>query len=185
MRATAYGQSALLLLDIIDILKTQKIPYAIIGAMAVSYYGLPRASMDADAVISLKKNTSSIADLKEVLSLCDFNVIVKMGGCGDPLTGIILIEDKFGNQVDLILGIKGMQPSAFKRIKKDFFQDTKINMIGVEDFIAMKIFAGGQKDINDIKGVLEISKENINYELLRELTSFYGEKELSVLEDLI
>ena len=185
MRATTFGQSALLLLDIIDILKLKKIPYAVIGAMAVSCYGIPRASMDADAVISLKNNTSSVDDLKKVLSASKFNVIVKRGDYSDPLTGLILIEDKYGNQVDLILGIKGMRSDAFKRIKKISFQDTEINMIGVEDFIAMKIYAGGRKDIDDAKSVIDVSNEIINYELLRELTSAYGEREISILDNLI
>lgn len=53
MRTTAYGQSTLLLLDVIEFLNKKKISYAIIGAFAASFYGVVRASLDADAVISI------------------------------------------------------------------------------------------------------------------------------------
>jgi len=185
VRAKTFGQSALLLMDVIDVLLKRHIPYAVVGAMAASYYGIPRASMDADAVISLKRKRAMIDELKESFSLAKLKVIVKMGDDEDPLIGLILIEDEFGNQVDLILGIKGMQESVFKRIRKASFQNAEINMIGLEDFIAMKIFAGSPKDINDVKGALELSGEDIDFKLLRKLTLAYGEKEVSKLEGLI
>ena len=53
MRTTRPGESVLLLLDVIDVLNQHKVPYAIIGAFAASFYGAVRASIDADAVISV------------------------------------------------------------------------------------------------------------------------------------
>ena len=54
MRAKGPGQSALLLLDVIGVLNALRVPYAIVGAMAASFYGVVRASLDADAVVSLR-----------------------------------------------------------------------------------------------------------------------------------
>jgi hypothetical protein len=48
MRTTRSGESALLLLDAIDVLGAQKIEYAVVGALAASVHGVVRASMDAD-----------------------------------------------------------------------------------------------------------------------------------------
>ena len=53
MRTTRAGQSALLLLDAVGVLAARKVPYAVIGAMAAAVHGIVRASMDADAVLSL------------------------------------------------------------------------------------------------------------------------------------
>src|SRR5271167_4100822 len=53
VRSTGVGQSALLLLDAIAVLSSEGIDYAVIGAMAASIYGVVRASIDADAVLSL------------------------------------------------------------------------------------------------------------------------------------
>jgi len=48
------GESALLLLDVIDSLAGQNIEYAVVGALAASIHGAVRASMDADVVSSME-----------------------------------------------------------------------------------------------------------------------------------
>lgn len=185
MRADSRGQAALLLLDVIDVLNRENIPYAVIGALAVSFYGIVRASLDADAVISIEKDETAVNRLKKTLSGCGFKVIVKQAGSHDPLMGVMLIEDKFANQVDLILGVRGMDEDAFARIKEGSLQGEKMKIIGPEDLIAMKIFAGGPKDIDDVKGVFEVSGKDIDRKLLRRLTSRYGKQASKTLEGLL
>jgi hypothetical protein len=53
MRTKRPGEAALLLLDAAALLQTEKIAYAVIGAMAASVHGVVRTSIDADAVLSL------------------------------------------------------------------------------------------------------------------------------------
>jgi hypothetical protein len=53
MRTNRSGESALLLLDVVDLLTREKVEYAVIGALAASVHGAVRASMDADAVLSV------------------------------------------------------------------------------------------------------------------------------------
>jgi hypothetical protein len=50
---TGPGQSALLLLDAVSVLTSDGIDYAVIGALAASVHGVVRASIDADAVLSI------------------------------------------------------------------------------------------------------------------------------------
>jgi hypothetical protein len=50
MRTRQAGESALLLLDAVDLLERAGISYAVVGAMAAAVHGVVRASMDADAV---------------------------------------------------------------------------------------------------------------------------------------
>ena len=47
MRARQAGESALLLLDAVDLLERAGISYAVVGAMAAAVHGVVRASMDA------------------------------------------------------------------------------------------------------------------------------------------
>ena len=58
-------------------------------------------------------------------------------------------------------------------------------MIGIEDFVAMKIFAGGAQDIQDVLGVLQISFKKIDQSLLKKLTLQYGKQELKRLEKIL
>ncbi len=55
MRTRRSGESALLLLDVVDLLAREQVGYAVVGAMAASVHGVLRASMDADAVSELQK----------------------------------------------------------------------------------------------------------------------------------
>jgi hypothetical protein len=50
MRAKAGGESTLLLLDAVQVLRAEHVDYAIIGAMAAAVHG---ASRDADALLSV------------------------------------------------------------------------------------------------------------------------------------
>jgi hypothetical protein len=54
MRASAPGQSALLMADVAEFLTAQGVRYAVIGAMAAAVHGVVRASLDADAVVALQ-----------------------------------------------------------------------------------------------------------------------------------
>ena len=148
MRATAPGQSALLLLDVIDLLDKRDIPYAIVGAFAASFYGVVRASLDADAVISIRT-------LEEGDRLCrDFtgqgwSVEHRRGDPDDPITAVINIQDAFHNRVDLLIGIRGMRKEVFDRVEQAKFMGSAIKIAGLEDFITMKIFAGSPRDIQN------------------------------------
>ena len=51
MRTDAAGQSALLMVDVAEILSARGIPYAVIGAMAAAVHGVVRASLDAGALL--------------------------------------------------------------------------------------------------------------------------------------
>ncbi len=185
MKPKGKGQSVLLLLDIIDILLKKKVPYAVIGAFAASFYGVIRASLDADAIISLAASTINANELTRIFQKSGLRSVYRQGDSEDPLSGVIRIRDKYDNQVDLITGIKGMREDVFGRTITVSFLKRKICLIGIEDFIAMKIFSGSPKDIDDAKGALKISRQNIDIALLRKLAQRYGKREVKALEFLL
>jgi len=52
-----------LLLDVVDVLNELCIPYALAGALAASYYGIPRSTSDADSVVWLNDTGKTEGDL--------------------------------------------------------------------------------------------------------------------------
>ena len=98
MRPTAPGQSALLLLDVIDLLNKRHIPYAIIGAFAASFYGVVRASLDADAVISIRTVRDG-NELCQDLKVLGLSVERRTGDHEDPIAAVVNIRDSFHNRV--------------------------------------------------------------------------------------
>ena len=186
MRINGPGESSLLLLKVIKFLDNLKVPYVVVGAFAASFYGQIRASLDADAVISVKGQEKKLEQLVVILKKDGFKVEVRHGDAQDPVHGVVNIKDKFQNRVDLLTGIRGMKADVFDRLVTASFMDTKIKIISAEDFIAMKIFAGGTKDIEDVIGVLTVLNQNkVNIPLVRHLTLQYGKKELLRLEEIL
>ena len=185
MKISGPGESSILLLKVIKLLNKSRIPYAIVGAFAASFYGLVRASLDADAVISIEKNKEKLEKFLTFLREETWKTDIRQGDSNDPVRGVINIQDKFKNRVDLLTGISGMREDIFDRVMPASFLKTKIKIVGIEDFIAMKIFAGSAKDIQDVVGVLQVSTKKINMPLLKQLTLNYGKKELTKLEEII
>jgi len=184
MRAKESGQSPLLLLDVIDILNKEKVPYVVIGAMAVSCYGVMRSSLDADAIIRMMEDRGDKDKLRRAFNKAGLNVVIKKGNHEDPLVGVILIEDNFGNHVDLLLGIKGVDNNLFKRVVPIEFQGETINMVSVEDLIVMKIYAGSIKDLADVKGILAVSKDTIDKKKLLGLARNFGKDITNTLKEM-
>ena len=61
---------------------------------------------------------------------------------------------------------------------------TRIRVIGIEDFIATKIFAGSPKDLHDVAGVLQVSSDRIDVPLLKTLVKNQGSDAVRKLESL-
>ena len=185
MKISAPGESSLLLLNVIKVLKACRIPYAIVGAFAASFYGVVRASLDADAVISIEGSEEKLNKFVSALKKSALKIELRQSDVEDPVRGVMNITDGFGNRVDLLTGIRGMRQDVFERVVTASFMNRMVNIIGIEDFVAMKRFAGGAKDIQDVSGVLQISIAKINMALLKELTLRYGKQELQTLEKML
>jgi hypothetical protein len=183
MRARAPGQSALLLLDVATVLADQEIEYAVIGAMAASVHGSIRATTDADALVSV--STAKLAQLQRAFKKAGFATELRQGDADDPIGALLVISDKHGNRVDLLTGLRGLDAEAFSRSVTVPFMRSSIRVIGREDFIAMKCFAGGPQDVVDARDCLRTASEPINVDLLRRLTRRFGRPAADVLERLL
>jgi hypothetical protein len=91
MRTSRSGESALLLVDVVDLLVAKQIEYAVVGAIAASVHGAVRASMDADVVLSLAIGKAS--DLERSFKAAGFNTALSRGDFDDPIPGLLDIVD--------------------------------------------------------------------------------------------
>jgi len=183
MRAAAPGQSALLLLDVVAALVRRKVDYAVIGALAASVHGVVRASLDADAVVSLSPREAG--DLDRAFKSAGFTTALRMGDQDDPIPALLAVSDSHGNRVDLLLGLRGLEPEAFSRVIDVPFQGETLRIIGREDFIAMKVFAGGPQDLTDARRAIESDGRALDTNLLRRLAKAYGGAASDALEKLL
>ena len=183
MRATGPGQSLLLLLDVVAILDELSIEYGVVGALAASVYGTIRATTDADAVVSATQ--SKLAGLEKVFRKADLRAKLRRGDSDDPIPALLAISDQFGNRVDLLGGLRGLDPEAFERTIAVPFSGTTLRIIGREDFIAMKCFAGGPLDIADVQEAIRVADRPIDLDLVRRITRRFGRPAADALESLL
>ena len=183
MSATGPGQSLLLLLDVVAVLDKQGLDYGVVGALAASVYGTVRATTDADALVSVLP--SKLSGLEKTLRKAGLAAKLHLGDSDDPIPALFAISDQFGNRVDLLGGLRGLDPAAFERTLAVPFSGTTLRIIGREDFIAMKCFAGGPQDIADAQEAIRVTDPPIDLDLLRRITRRFGRPAADALERLL
>jgi hypothetical protein len=183
MKTNQSGESALLLLDVVKLLRERKAQYAVIGALAASVHGAVRASMDADVVLSVGIHEAK--SLERVFSAAGFIAELTVGDAEDPIPALLRLRDLHDNRVDLLIGLRGMEPKAFSRVLEVPFQGEVLRFIGREDFIAMKAFAGGPLDLVDAARAISAAGDSLDLELVRRLAKSYGTAAAASLDRLL
>ena len=183
MRARGPGESAKLLLDVVDVLAARSIDYAVIGALAASLHGAGRASLDADLVVSASVMEGT--RIEEALKQAGLTTELRRGDLGDAIPGLVRVSDSFGNQVDVLLGIRGLDPKAFSRTVEVPFEGTRLRFVGREDFIAMKVAAGGPIDLLDAENAIAADPKSLDVELVRNLALRFGTSASASLDRML
>jgi predicted nucleotidyltransferase len=183
MRTHRPGQSALLILDVARILKLQNIPYVVVGALAAAVHGDIRGTTDADALLSVA--LPQLQSLRRLFEDEGLQTELRFGDGDDPIPAMLILRDSHQNTVELLAGLRGLDPAAFTRKITVPFQGELLEMIGREDFIAMKCYAGGPQDIADAHDALRRGDIATDLDLLRRLTRRFGRAAADVLEQLL
>ncbi len=183
MRTNRSGQSASLLVEVIEVLRQDDLEYAVIGAVALAVHGDVRASRDAHALLSL--DNRRLRRLQKRFSSLGFRTLLRRSEDEDPVLGMLIISDAYGNQVDLLGGLKGMDPELFSRAFEVPFAGTTVRIVGREDFIAMKCFAGGPQDLIDARAAYRGAQGPVDLDLLRAVTRRFGRDAADRLEQVL
>jgi predicted nucleotidyltransferase len=183
VRTKRTGQSALLLLDAVEILQREKIDYAVIGAFALSAHGVVRASTDVDVL--LFTTPQYLAKLRARFQRAGFSTELRQGEADDPIPAMLTLSDSHNNQVDLLGGLRGMDPAIFSRTVEVPFMGMNLRIIGREDFIAMKCFAGGPQDILDAQSAYRSAQGPVDQDLLRAVARRFSRDAADNLEQVL
>jgi hypothetical protein len=183
VRTNRAGQSALLLLDVIEILRREKIDYIVIGAFALSAHAVVRASSDVDALLHI--SYARLTKLSSAFDSAGFATTLRAGDADDPILGMLVLGDSHGNQVDLLGGLRGLDPKVFSRAIVVKFLNEDLRIVGREDFIAMKCFAGGPQDVADARSTYQAALEPVDLDLLRTTTRRFGRDAADKLEEML
>jgi hypothetical protein len=123
--------------------------------------------------------------MAENIRAAGLQVLIRRGDADDPIRQVLIVTDTHDNTVDLLWGIRGMDKGVMDRRRTSSLLGAVVKLIGPEDFIAMKLFAGGPKDLGDVQGVMEISGETLDIPLLKKVVRNYGTEEERTLTEFL
>jgi hypothetical protein len=183
VRTQQAGQSALLFLDAVEILQREKVDYAAIGAFALSVHGTIRGTMDVDALVHT--SARQLANLQAKFDDAGFRSELRRGDPEDPIPAMLVLRDVHGNQVELLGGLRGLDPGVFSRTVEVPLLGVSLRIVGREDFIAMKCFAGGPQDLMDARSAYLSAQGPVDLDLLRAVTRRFGRDAADKLEQVL
>jgi hypothetical protein len=183
VRTDRAGQSALLFLDVAEILQHQKVDYAVIGAFALSAHGAVRGTTDVDAL--LFTTPQHLVKLRAVFDRAGFATELRRGDADDPILGLLVLSDSHNNHVELLGGLRGMDPAISSRTVEVPFRGVNLRFVGREDLIAMKCFAGEPQDLLDAHSAYRTAQRPVDLDLLRAVTRRFGRRAADNLEQVL
>jgi predicted nucleotidyltransferase len=179
-------------LRLVDVCEELAVPYAIGGAVATSFWGVPRTTQDADCLVAVPSVVYQ--RLSDALNLRGFAIEQPSGP--QSVTVVALLEqvrrDRFmtlscrATSVELFVPVVPLQESILKRAVDRLFHGRTIRVTTAEDLILLKMAFHRQKDLQDIKGILHVQKGHLDIPYLRGWSAEMLEPSASCeLDDLI
>ena len=149
------------LFEIIDLLESRTVEYAVMGGLAVRALALPRPTNDVDVTIALSHDA-----LLELLKFVEGELIevpeVYRNGWLDRIAGMPLIKLKtyidhdHSVDLDIFIAESEFQKSLISRRILAEFDDRKIWIVTPEDLLLLKLIANRPRDQIDVTDILFI-----------------------------
>src|SRR3989338_866609 len=142
-------------------LNENKIPYMVVGAISVSYYGNPRSTHDVDLIVVL--NEEAIKKFTDFLTKNDFYVDA------DDIRAALKEKSHFSvldNQSNYRLDVKWiyseLDSETFARRREINAYGQKMWINSPEDTIIFKLKFGSEQDFIDAEKVFIQQKDNLD-----------------------
>lgn len=143
--------------DLVGLFDRLRLPYAIMGGIAVRAHGLPRPTFDVDFVLAVPRER--LADLFAALKEAGYTVPDQYhGGWVDSVGGMPLFKVRLylegrGIDADVFLVENDFQKEVMSRRILDEVEGKPVHLITAEDLILFKLLAGRPRDLLDIEDV--------------------------------
>jgi len=147
----------------LSLLEKEKIPYLLIGGLAAGVLGEPRMTQDIDLIIFAPKKSVPEIIKKAVNEGFQANSRVILNDV--ELKGAFRL-DFDGLWTDIIISSTKFEESAFKRKKQITLLGRKTFIPSAEDLILLKLIPGREKDMLDIKSIIERQKGKLDRKYL-------------------
>lgn len=143
------------------LLERERVPYALMGGIAVPIWGIPRATYDVDVTVSVDGET--LARFLGAAKAAGFTIDPPFeAGLLDRVSGLekLTIEwwtaDSRRVEIDVFLVTTEYQTAAFPRRVRDRINGTEAWMVTAADLVLHKLIAGRPKDVADVDNILAV-----------------------------
>lgn len=148
-----------LLANLVAGLDASRIPYMVIGGVAVLVRDVPRLTRDIDLCVDLPPEKAK-------------RLLVALGDTVRPAirahlkfardNGVLPLEAKDGTGVDVIFAATGFERSAIERATLERLGGVDVRVCTVEDLIVLKILAGREKDLLDVRAMVKAAGSKLD-----------------------
>lgn len=168
---------SLVLKYLVKLFNEEKIPYALIGGLALDIHGIIRTTKDIDILIPVEELDKVGAFLLEH----GYKQLFKTTDVASYISDNIIL-----GRVDLILAQRKYTKEMLRNTIsfKTKISQNNVNVVNLNDLIGLKIQAYfGRKerkaiDLEDIKSIIRKYKGKLNYSKIKEYFSLFGAEDL-------
>lgn len=161
-----------LLAETVKMFSAARVPYMIIGAVAVDVFGRPRTTLDLDFAALAGGN--KLKTLRKTAA--EYGYAVERGWeKQNPMAKDMQLRlSKYGVTVDILLPRNAHDVQALSRKRKKKLDRRNFHIISPDDLILQKLKVGRPKDFEDALSVLIRSKKSIDFGYLRRWAAKLG-----------
>ena len=138
-----------LLADVVAYCEQRNVRVALIGAAAMTVYGISRTTFDTD-LLTVDRAVLKADFWSELADPAD----VRRGDFEDPLAGVVRIKRPGERTVDIVVGKYKFQQAVLSRATRVNVAGADVPVVTAADLVLLNLFAGGTKDLLDIEMLL-------------------------------
>lgn len=159
------------LMEICVLMDSAGIEYMLVGGLAAGIWAEPRATVDIDLLVGIKKE-----DIDRMVKILEENkgfiLVHKYPMQFKRITILRAIFKGYNTEimVDFLLADDEFKREAIKRKEPVFISSFKINIVTPEDLILLKLLSNREQDIIDVKKILDNQKENLDFTYIKRWT---------------
>jgi len=138
--------------DVVMAIRHAKIPYMLIGALALPVWGKPRATLDMDFMLLTPEIPRKLID---GLARIGFHLDTEWERRNPFLKGL---QSRFRSErltLDILLKKDAHHEEAFRRRLRKRYRTMNIWFPSAEDLILLKLRAGRPTDFDDVIGIID------------------------------
>lgn len=160
--------------EIHEFLQSLELPNAVIGGLAVHWWGEPRVTRDADLTVVAPLDQPSSVFVQQVLDRFPARVDNALEFA--RRNRVILVTASNGCSVDISLGLPGYEEEVMRRAVEFELEPGKLlRVCSAEDLIIHKAIAGRPQDVRDVEGIVYRQRAALDVGIIRRWLHAFAE----------